>query len=145
MHILHHLYLRAAVREAVIKFLIGEVPEKLRNDRSSVHVQAGAEVKGMELRVATVASQRACDSTEHDSVWESLEDQSVSEPYVKLWKETYDKQTRMVMIDVESDQFEIERRTKQGDPFGATIAMGRQARGGRNGWGLLSSKTRRTA
>ena len=78
----------------------------------------------MTLRVATMDSQKAFDSIEHDSVWESLKEQSVSEPYAKLWKKTYDRQTRMVMIDVESDQFKIERRTKQGDPLGAATCHG---------------------
>ena len=75
----------------------------------------------MTLRVATVDSQNTFDSIEHDSVWESLKEQSVSEPYVKLWKKTYDRQTRMVMIDVESDQFEIERRTRREKRLGIAL------------------------
>ena len=35
----------------------------------------------------TMWVQKAFDSIEHDSVWESLKEQ----PYVKLWKKTYDR------------------------------------------------------
>ena len=66
--------------------------------------------------VATGGFQKAFDSIEHDSLRESLKEQSVSEPYIRLLKKIYVKQTRMDVTDVQTDRFEVRRGTEQGDP-----------------------------
>ena len=59
--------------------------------------------------------QKAFDSVKFDAIWEALKECDVEECYVELLKSLYSGQKGVVKFQVQSDDFNIERGTKQGD------------------------------
>ena len=75
--------------------------------------------------------QKAFDSIQHDAIRRSLRNHYISEQYICLLKKLYADQRATVWTDVESNEFEIARGTKQRDPvsslsiqFGSPIGNG---------------------
>ena len=71
--------------------------------------------------VAAVDFQKAFDSMRHGAIWRSLRNHSISERYICLLKKLYADQHATVLTDVESEELEIARGTKQGGPLSSLL------------------------
>ena len=67
------------------------------------------------MRVAAVDFKKAFDSIQHDAIWSSLRNHSISEQHICLLRKLSADQRATLLTDVESDDFRIARGTKQGD------------------------------
>ena len=70
-----------------------------------------------EFWIVAIDFRKAFDLVFHGSIWKSLTAQGVPQCYVKTLKRLYRNQKGMVLTDVSSKIFDIERGTKQGDPI----------------------------
>ena len=64
---------------------------------------------------------KAFDSINHNSIWDALKTYGIEHEYISLLKRLYRNQKATVMIDKESDMFEIKKGTKQGDPLSSLL------------------------
>ena len=67
--------------------------------------------------IATVDFMKTFDSMSHQSLWKALETCGIESHYINLLTRLFAEEKGTVSTDKESDVFEIERRTKQGDPL----------------------------
>ena len=70
---------------------------------------------------ATVDFTKAFDSISHKSIWEALKSCNVDHEYVSLLKKIYKDQKASVQTDVESNIFDIQKGSKQGDPMSSLL------------------------
>ena len=64
---------------------------------------------------------KAFDSISHRSLWDALGHCVIEPQYLSLFKRLYERQKRSVLTDKESDVFETEKGTKQGDPLSRSL------------------------
>ena len=72
--------------------------------------------------IATVDFAQALDTLRHNALWTALARFEVEVPYISLLKRLYAEQQATVLTDKESDVFEIQRGTKQGDPLSSLLS-----------------------
>ena len=70
---------------------------------------------------ATVDFTKAFDSTSHKSIWDALKSCNIAHDYISLLKKVYKNQKASVQTDEESNIFDIQRGTKQGDPLSSLL------------------------
>ena len=70
---------------------------------------------------ATVDFTKAFDSISHNSIWEALKSCNVDHEYVSLLKKIYRDQKASVQTDEESEIFDIQKGSKQGDPMSSLL------------------------
>ena len=80
------------------------------------------------LWICAVDFQKAFDSVIFDSIWASLRESGVEEGYIHLLECLYSDQKGTVKFGVQSDEFNIESGTKQGDPPSVHCTLQRSAR-----------------
>ena len=66
---------------------------------------------------ATVDFTKAFDSISHKSIWEALKSCNVDHGYISLLSKMYRDQKASVQTDEESNIFDIQKGSKQGDPL----------------------------
>ena len=76
---------------------------------------------GVKMWISTVDIMKAFDSKSHRSLWDALGHCEIEPQYVGLLKRLYERQKRSVLIDKESDVFETEKGTKQGDQLSRSL------------------------
>ena len=76
---------------------------------------------GVPLYISTIDFKKAFDRIRHQSLWASLAHFGIEMPYIDLLKRLYAEQKGTVMTDKKSDQFEIKRGRKQGDPLSSLL------------------------
>ena len=64
---------------------------------------------------ATVDFTKAFDSISHKSMWEALKSCNVEHEYISLLRKIYRDQKASVQTDEESNIFDIQKGSKQGD------------------------------
>ena len=69
--------------------------------------------------VATTDFMKAFDSITHN--WDALKNCGIEHEYISLLKRPYKNKKVSVMTDKESDMFEINKGTKQGDPLSSLL------------------------
>ena len=72
---------------------------------------------------AMVDFTKAFDSISHNSIWEALESCNVEHEYVSLLRKTYRDQKASVQTDEESESFDIQKGSKQGDPMSSLLVQ----------------------
>ena len=70
---------------------------------------------------ATVDFTKAFDSISHNSIWEALKSCNVDHGYVSLLRKIYKDQKASVKTDEESESFDIQKGSKQGDPMSSLL------------------------
>ena len=70
---------------------------------------------------ATVDFMKAFDSISHNSIWEALLSCNVDHGYVCLLRKIYKDQKASVQTDEESEIFDIQKGSKQGDPMSSLL------------------------
>ena len=75
----------------------------------------------VKMWVATIDFMKAFDSITHNSIWDALKSCGIEHEYINLLKRRYKNQKATVMTDEESDMFEIQKWTKQGDPLSSLL------------------------
>ena len=70
---------------------------------------------------ATVDFTKAFDSISHKSIWEALTSCNVDHEYVSLLRKNYKDQKASVQTDEESNNFDIQKGSKQGDPMSSLL------------------------
>ena len=70
---------------------------------------------------ATVDFTKAFDSISHKSIWEALKSCNVDHEYVSLLRKIYRDQKASVQTDEESNIFDIQKGSKQGDPLSSLL------------------------
>ena len=70
---------------------------------------------------ATVDFMKAFDSISHNSIWEALLSCSVDHGYVCFLRKIYKDQKASVQTDEESEIFDIQKGSKQGDPMSSLL------------------------
>ena len=73
------------------------------------------------LWVAATDFRKTFDTVEHSSVWKSLREEGIVEPYTQLLTKLHDQQRASVHTDTKSKNFHLERGTKQGDPLSTLL------------------------
>ena len=73
------------------------------------------------LWICAVDFKKAFDSVIFDSIWTALRESKVEEGYIHLFENLYIDQKGTVKFGVQSDEFNIERGTKQGDPVSTAL------------------------
>ena len=76
---------------------------------------------GIKMWTATVDFTKAFDSISHKSIWEALESCNVDHEYVSLLRKIYKDQKASVQTDEESNIFDIQKGSKQGDPMSSLL------------------------
>ena len=76
---------------------------------------------GLKMWISTVDFMKAFDSKSHRSLWDALGHCEIEPQYVGLLKRLYQRQKRSVLTNKESDVFETEKGTKQGDPLSRSL------------------------
>ena len=76
---------------------------------------------GIKMWTATVDFTKAFDSISHNSIWEALKSCYVDHEYVSLLRKIYRDQKASVQTDEESDIFDIQKGSKQGDPMSSLL------------------------
>ena len=76
---------------------------------------------GIKMWTATVDFPKAFDSISHKSIWEALKSCNVDHEYVSFLRKIYRDQKASVQTDEESDIFDIEKGSKQGDPMSSLL------------------------
>ena len=64
---------------------------------------------------------KAFDSISHSSLWDALGHCEIEPQYGGILKRLYERQKRSVLTDKESNVFETEKVTKQGDPLSKSL------------------------
>ena len=77
---------------------------------------------GVKMWISTVDFMKAFDSISHRSLWDALGHCEIEPQYVGLMKRLFERQKRSVLTDKESDVFETEKGTKQGDPLSRPLS-----------------------
>ena len=75
----------------------------------------------IKMWTATVDFMKAFDSISHNSIWEALKSCSVDHGYVCLLRKIYKDQKASVQTDEESEIFDIQKGSKQGDPMSSLL------------------------
>ena len=70
---------------------------------------------------ATVDFMKASDSISYKSIWDALESCNIDHGYISLLKKMYKNQKASVQTDEESNIFDIQKGTKQGDPLSSLL------------------------
>ena len=70
---------------------------------------------------ATIDFTKAFDSITHKSIWKALKSCSIKYDFISLLKKIYRDQKALVQTDEESNMFEINKGTKQGDPLSSLL------------------------
>ena len=83
----------------------------------------GTEMPGVENKMwtATVDFSKAFDSISHSSLLEALKSCNVHHEYVSLLRKIYKDQKASVQTDEESEGFDIQKGSKQGDPMSSLL------------------------
>ena len=76
---------------------------------------------GIKMWTATVDFMKAVDSISHNSIWKALLSCNVDLGYVCLLKKIYKDQKASVQTDEESEIFDIQKGSKQGDPLSSLL------------------------
>ena len=76
---------------------------------------------GIKMWTATVDFTKAFDSISHKSIWEALKSCNVDHKYVSFLRKIYRDQKASVQTDEESDIFDIQKGSKQGDPMSSLL------------------------
>ena len=76
---------------------------------------------GIKMWTATVDFMKAFDSISHNSIWEALLSCNVDHGYVCLLRKFYKDQKASVQTDEESEIFDIQKGSKQGDPMSSLL------------------------
>ena len=72
---------------------------------------------GIKMWTATVDFSKAFDSISHKSIWDALKSCNIDHEYVSLLRKIYRDQKASVQTDEESNIFDIQKGSKQGDPM----------------------------
>ena len=75
----------------------------------------------IKMWTATVDFTKAFDSISHNSIWEALKSCNVDHEYVSLLRKIYKDQKSSVQTDEESESFDIQKGSKQGDPMSSLL------------------------
>ena len=75
----------------------------------------------IKMWTATVDFTKAFDSISHNSIWEALLSCNVDHGYVSLLRKLYKDQKASVQTDEESESFDIQKGSKQGDPMSSLL------------------------
>ena len=70
---------------------------------------------------ATVDFTKAFDSISHNSIWEALKSCGIEHDYISLLRKIYRDQKASVQTDEESESFDIQKGSKQGDPMSSLL------------------------
>ena len=76
---------------------------------------------GIKMWTATVDFTKAFDSISHKLIWEALKSCNVNHEYVSLLRKIYRDQKASVQTDEESNIFDIQKGSKQGDPMSSLL------------------------
>ena len=76
---------------------------------------------GIKMRTATVDFTGAFDSISHKSIWEALKSCNVDHEYVSFLRKIYRDQKASVQTEEESNIFDIQKGSKQGDPMSSLL------------------------
>ena len=76
---------------------------------------------GIKMWTATVDLTKAFDSISHNSIWEALKSCNVEHEYISLLRKFYRHQKASVQTDEESEIFDIQKGSKQGDPMSSLL------------------------
>ena len=76
---------------------------------------------GIRMWTATVDVTKAFDSISHNSIWEALLSCNVDHGYVSFLRKIYKDQKASVQTDEESESFDIQKGSKQGDPMSSLL------------------------
>ena len=76
----------------------------------------------IKMWTATVDFTKAFDSISHKSIWEALESCNVDHEYVSLLRKTDRDQKASVQTDEDSNIFDIQKGSKQGDPMSSLLS-----------------------
>ena len=76
---------------------------------------------GIKMWTATVDFTKAFDSISHNSIWEALKSCNVDHEYVSFLRKIYKDQKASVQTDEESESFDIQKGSKQGDPMSSLL------------------------
>ena len=76
---------------------------------------------GIKMWTATVDFTKAFDSISHNSIWEALKSCNVDNEYVSFLRKIYKDQKASVQTDEDSERFDIEKGSKQGDPMSSLL------------------------
>ena len=75
----------------------------------------------IKMWTATVDFTKAFDSISHNSIWEALKSCNVEHEYISLLRKIYKDQKASVQTDEESESFDIQKGSKQGDPMSSLL------------------------
>ena len=75
----------------------------------------------IKMWTATVEFTKAFDSISHNSIWQALLSCNVDHEYVSLLVKIYKDQKASVQTDEESEIFDIQKGSKQGDPMSSLL------------------------
>ena len=75
----------------------------------------------IKMWTATVDFTKAFDSISHKSIWEALKSCNVAHEYIILLRKIYRDQKASVQTDEESNIFDIQKGSKQGDPMSSLL------------------------
>ena len=75
----------------------------------------------IKMWTATVDFTKAFDSISHNSIWEALQSCNVDHGYVCFLRTIYKHQKASVQTDEESEIFDIQKGSKQGDPMSSLL------------------------
>ena len=75
----------------------------------------------IKMWTATVDFTKAFDSISHKSMWKALKSCNVDHEYVSLLRKIYRDQKASVQTDEESEIFDIQKGSKQGDPMSSLL------------------------
>ena len=75
----------------------------------------------IKMWTATVDFTKAFDSISHKSIWEALKSCNVDHGYISLLRKMYRDQKASVQTDEESNIFDIQKGSKQGDPLSSLL------------------------
>ena len=75
----------------------------------------------IKMWTATVDFTKAFDSISHNSIWEALLSCNIDHGYVCLLRKIYKDQKASVQTDEESEIFDIQKGSKQGDPMSSLL------------------------
>ena len=76
---------------------------------------------GIKMWIATVDFTKAFDSISHKSIWEALKSCKVDHGYISLLMKIYRDQKASIQTDEESNIFDIQKGSKQGDPMSSLL------------------------
>ena len=76
---------------------------------------------GIKMWTATVDFMKAFDSISHNSIWEALLSCKVDHGYICLLRKIYKDQKASVQTDEESEIFDFQKGSKQGDPMSSLL------------------------